>query len=54
MMFLYGVLIIIGNLIVSRRIRKIDNSTEMGKILIEVASIVLLIVSFILYIILIS
>jgi hypothetical protein len=54
MMFLYGVLIIIGNFIISMRIRKIDSSTNKGKLLIEVASLVLLIVSFILYIILIS
>jgi hypothetical protein len=53
-MFLSGMLILLVNLIVSRMIRDIDDSTKMGKFVIEVASLVLLIVSFIIYIILIS
>jgi hypothetical protein len=53
-MFLSGMLVLLANLIVSRMIRDIDDSTKMGKFVIEVASLVLLIVSFIVYIILIS
>jgi len=54
MILFYGMLILLVNLIVSRMIRDIDDSTKMGKFVIEVASLVLLIVSFIVYIILIS
>jgi hypothetical protein len=53
-MFVSGMLVLLANFIVSRRIREIDSSTERGKLLIEVASLGLLIVSFIVYIILIS
>ena len=53
-MFGSGMLVLLANFIVSRRIREIDSSTERGKLLIEVASLGLLIVSFIVYIILIS
>jgi hypothetical protein len=53
-MFLSGMLVLLANLVVSRMIRDIDDSTKRGKFLIEVASIGLLIVSFIIYIILTS
>jgi hypothetical protein len=53
-MFLSGMLIMLANFIVSRMIRDIDDSTKRGKFLIEVASLGLLIVSFIIYIILTS
>ena len=53
-MFLSGMLVLLANLIVSRMIMDIDSSTNKGKLLIEVASLGLLIVSFIIYIILIS
>ena len=53
-MFLFGMLVILVNIFVSKQIRKIDSSTWRGKILTEVASLGLLIVSFIIYIILIS
>jgi hypothetical protein len=53
-MFLSGMLVLLANLIVSRMIRDIDDSTKMGKFVIEVASLVLLIVSFIIYIIITS
>lgn len=49
-----GMLVVLANFIVSRRIKDIDNSTGVRQILIEVASLGLLIVSFIIYIILIS
>ena len=47
-----GMLVVLANFIVSRRIKKLDSSTGVRKILIEVASLGLLIVSFIIYIIL--
>ena len=53
-MLVSGMLVVLANFIVSRRIREIDNSTKRGKLLIEVASLGLLIVTFIIYIILIS
>lgn len=53
-MLVSGMLVVLANFIVSRRIRELDNSTRSGKLLIEVASLGLLIVSFIIYIILIS
>jgi len=53
-MLVSGMLVVLANFIVSRRIKDIDNSTGARKILIEVASLGLLIVSFIIYIILIS
>ena len=53
-MFLSGMLVLLANLIVSRMIRDIDNSSNKGKFLVEVASLGLLIVSFIIYIILIQ
>jgi len=53
-MFLSGMLVLLANLVVSRMIRDIDDSTKRGKFLIEVASLGLLIVSFIIYIILTS
>jgi hypothetical protein len=53
-MFLSGMLVLLANLVVSRMIRDIDDSTKSGKFLIEVASLGLLIVSFIIYIILTS
>jgi hypothetical protein len=49
-----GVLVVLANFIVSRRIKSNDDSTKGGKLLIEVASLGLLIVSFIIYIIIIS
>lgn len=49
-----GMLVVLANFIVSRRIKKLDSSTGVRQILIEVASLGLLIVSFIIYIILIS
>ena len=52
-MFLSGMLVLWANLIVSRMIRDIDDSTKRGRFIIEVASLGLLIVSFIIYIILI-
>ena len=52
-MFLSGMLILLANFIVSRMIRDIDDSTKRGKFIVEVASLGLLIVSFIIYIILI-
>jgi hypothetical protein len=53
-MFTAGLLVVLANFIVSRMIRKSDDSSGRHQILIEVASLGLLIVSFILYIILIS
>lgn len=53
-MLVSSMLVVLANFIVSRRIKDIDNSTGARKILIEVASLGLLIVSFIIYIILIS
>ena len=53
-MFLSGMLVLLANLIVSRMIMDIDSSTNKGKFLIEVASLGLLIVSFIIYIIITS
>lgn len=53
-MLLAGMLVILANLIVSRMIRDIDDSNNKGKFLVEVASLGLLIVSFIIYIILIQ
>lgn len=53
-MFLSGMLVLWANLIVSRMIRDIDDSTKRGRFIIEVASLGLLIVSFIIYIILIQ
>lgn len=53
-MFLSGMLVLLANLIVSRMIRDIDDSTNRGKVLVELASLGLLIVSFIIYIILIQ
>ena len=53
-MLVSGMLVVLANFIVSRRIKKLDSSTGVRKILIEVASLGLLIVSFIIYIILIS
>jgi len=53
-MLVSGMLVVLANFIVSRRIKDIDNSTGVRQILIEVASLGLLIVSFIIYIILIS
>jgi hypothetical protein len=49
-----GMLVVLANFIVSSRIKSNDDSTKSGKLLIEVASLGLLIVSFIVYIILIS
>lgn len=53
-MFLSGMLVLLANFIVSRMIRDIDDSTKRGRFLIEVAGLVLLIVSFIIYIIIIQ
>jgi hypothetical protein len=53
-MFVSGMLIIIANFKVSSMIRKNDDPKKGHQLLIEVASLGLLIVSFILYIILIS
>jgi hypothetical protein len=53
-MFTAGLLVVLANFTVSRMIRKSDDSSSRHQILIEVASLGLLIVSFILYIILIS
>lgn len=53
-MLLAGMLVLLANLIVSKMIRNIDDSNNKGKFLVEVASLGLLIVSFIIYIILIS
>lgn len=53
-MLLAGMLVLLANLIVSKMIRNIDDSNDKGKFLVEVASLGLLIVSFIIYIILIQ
>ena len=53
-MFTAGLLVVLANFTVSRMIRKSDDSNGRHQILIEVASLGLLIVSFILYFILIS
>jgi hypothetical protein len=53
-MLLAGMLVLLANLIVSKMIRNIDDSNNKGKFLVEVASLGLLIVSFIIYIILIQ
>ena len=53
-MFTAGLLVVLANFTVSRMIRKSDDSSGRHQILIEVASLGLLIVSFIIYIILIS
>jgi len=53
-MFTAGILVVLANFTVSRMIRKSDDSSSRHQILIEVASLGLLIVSFIIYIILIS
>jgi hypothetical protein len=53
-MFTAGLLVVLANFTVSRMIRRNDDSNSKHQILIEVASLGLLIVSFILYLILIS
>jgi hypothetical protein len=53
-MFTAGLLVVLANFTVSRMIRRNDDSTGERQLLIEVASLGLLIVSFIIYIILIS
>jgi hypothetical protein len=53
-MFTAGLLVVLANFTVSRMIRRNDDSTSERQLLIEVASLGLLIVSFIIYIILIS
>jgi hypothetical protein len=53
-MFTAGLLVVLANFTVSRMIRKSDDSSSRHQILIEVASLGLLIVSFIIYIIIIS
>lgn len=53
-MFTAGLLVVLANFTVSRMIRKSDDSNKGHQLLIEVASLGLLIVSFIIYIILIS
>jgi hypothetical protein len=53
-MFTAGLLVVLANFTVSRIIRRNDDSTGERKLLIEVASLGLLIVSFIIYIIIIS
>jgi hypothetical protein len=52
--FTAGLLVVLANFTVSRMIRRNDDSTGEHQLLIEVASLGLLIVSFIIYIILIS
>ena len=52
--FTAGLLVVLANFTVSRMIRRNDDSTGERQLLIEVASLGLLIVSFIIYIILIS
>jgi len=53
-MLVSGMLVVLANFIISKKIMEIDGSTFRGKFLIMVASLGLLIVSFIIYIILIS
>jgi hypothetical protein len=53
-MFTAGLLVVLANFTVSRMIRKSDDSNKGHQLLIEVASLGLLIVSFIIYIIIIS
>jgi hypothetical protein len=53
-MFTAGLLVVLANFTVSRMIRRNDDSTGERQLLIEVASLGLLIVSFIIYIILTS
>jgi hypothetical protein len=53
-MFTAGLLVVLANFIISRMIRRNDDSTGERQLLIEVASLGLLIVSFIIYIIIIS
>jgi hypothetical protein len=53
-MFTAGLLVVLANFTVSRMIRRNDDSTGERQLLIEVASLGLLIVSFIIYIIIIS
>jgi|LauGreDrversion4_2_1035121.scaffolds.fasta_scaffold01522_6 hypothetical protein len=53
-MFTAGLLVVLANFTVSRMIRRNDDSNGRHQILIEVASLGLLIVSFIIYIIIIS
>jgi hypothetical protein len=52
--FTAGLLVVLANFTVSRMIRRNDDSTGERQLLIEVASLGLLIVSFIIYIIIIS